>query len=366
MSYKYIFLPSLLFSFILLPLASAAQRIKTDQISETPYTKGGLFNNDEILHFKLSGNLSKLFSDRSDSSSYYPVLIEYFNKDSNKVSIHLNTKTRGHFRRLKSNCKMPPLLLDFPKEDKTVTSVFMGQNKLKLVVPCQGDDYVIKEWLVYKLYNLITDKSFTAKLVLVDFEDSSTHRIKKETHYCILLEDEKKMSIRNDMYIWKKQMIAMQDINTEAFKKMAVFQYMIGNTDWSVPYLQNIVLITNDSSKAPFAIPYDFDHAGIVNAPYANPASELGIESVRERIYRGFCEKNKNSFLETFALFNHLKNDIYNLYINCPLLNHSYIKFVIRYLDNFYKIINNQNFADAEFRKPCRTNMHIELKGLKK
>jgi len=71
MSYKYIFLPSLLFSFILLPLASAAQKIKADQISETPYTKGGLFNNDEILHFKLSGNLSKLFSDRSDSSSYY-------------------------------------------------------------------------------------------------------------------------------------------------------------------------------------------------------------------------------------------------------------------------------------------------------
>ena len=66
---------------------------------------------------------------------------------------------------------------------------------------------------------------------------------------------------------------------------------MIGNTDWGCTYLQNIVLITKDSAKAPFAIPYDFDHAGIVDAPYARPAEELEISSIRERLYRGYCEK---------------------------------------------------------------------------
>ena len=43
------------------------------------------------------------------------------------------------------------------------------------------------------------------------------------------------------------------------------FEYMIGNTDWSVEYLQNIKLATVDSNSAPITIPYDFDHAGIVN-----------------------------------------------------------------------------------------------------
>ncbi len=75
----------------------------------------------------------------------------------------------------------------FPKGDQTKNTVFDYQNDLKLVVPCRGDDYVINEWLVYKLYNLLSDKSFKARLVQVDFEDS-LKRKKTETHYCILLE----------------------------------------------------------------------------------------------------------------------------------------------------------------------------------
>ena len=74
------------------------------------------------------------------------------------------------------------------------------------------------------------------------------------------------------------------------FLKMAVFQFMIGNTDWSVPYLQNIKFITKDSTKAPLTVPYDFDHAGIVSAPYALPAEELEMSSVLERRYRGYCD----------------------------------------------------------------------------
>ena len=160
---------------------------------------------------------------------------------------------------------MPPLLLNFPKSEKNKNTVFAKQNKLKLVVPCQGDEYVIREWLVYKLYNIITDKSFKAKLVQVDFEDSSIRR-KTETHYCILIEDENKLAQRNKTFVWKRKMLPMKNINHDEFMQMAVFQYMIGNTDWGVLYLQNIVLITDDSTKAPLAIPYDFDHAGIVDA----------------------------------------------------------------------------------------------------
>ena len=82
--------------------------------------------------------------------AYHPMLLQYRQKDSSLVSIQLMVKTRGHFRRLKANCKMPPLLLNFPKAEKIKNSVFENQSKLKLVVPCQGDEYVIREWLVYK------------------------------------------------------------------------------------------------------------------------------------------------------------------------------------------------------------------------
>lgn len=259
---------------------------------------------------------------------------------------------------------MPPLLLDFAKS-KNKNSMFENQHKLKLVVPCQGDDYVVREWLVYKIYNLITKKSFNAKLVMVDFEDSLNQR-KPETHYCILIEDEKQLADRNDVYVWKRKMFSMQNTNREEFKKLAVFEYMIGNTDWSVPYLQNIVLLTNDSLKAkPVAVPYDFDHAGIVDASYAGPAPELDISSVRDRLYRGFCEPDTKVFTETFSLFNEQKIAIYNLYRNCSLLNPKYVKFVFKYLDDFYKIINSKKSIEAEFGKPCTTDVRVEIKGLK-
>jgi hypothetical protein len=327
-------------------------------------SRGSLFEGDDILHFKLIGKLNDLFNDRGDNGSYHAILLQYMQKDSNLVSIQIKAKTRGHFRRLKANCKMPPLLLEFPKEQNK-NSVFKKQNKLKLVVPCQGDDYVIKEWLVYKIYNLVSEKSFRAKLVQVDFEDSLKQR-KTETHYCILLEDEKKMAERSDAFVWKPKMLNMKNTNEIEFRKMAVFQYMIGNTDWGIPFLQNIVLITKDSLMLPVAVPYDFDHAGIVDASYAGPAPELELTSNRERLYRGYCEKDLKSFASTFELFNRLKPDIYNLYTNCSLLNPKYIKFVKNFLDDFYSTINNNRKIESEFGKPCTTNERVEIKGLKK
>ena len=353
------------YGFIFLPVIIQAQdNIASASLKKENRYNENLFKGDDILHFKLIGKLNDLFNDRSDNVSYHPILLQYTGQDSELVSIQIMVKTRGHFRRLKINCKMPPLLLDFPKEQNK-KSIFNGQHKLKLVVPCQGDDYVVREWLVYKLYNLISENSFRAKLALVDFEDSLNKR-KPETQYCILLEDEKNVAERNGGHVWKPKLLPMQKTNKQEFQKMAVFEYLIGNTDWSVPYLQNIVLILKDSTKTPVAIPYDFDHAGIVDASYAGPAPELGINSNRDRLYRGYCETDKKNFAQTFALFNKLKQDIYDLYANCPLLSKSYIKFINRYLDDFYETINNDRIIENEFGKPCREDVHVELKGLKK
>ncbi|MEO6219007.1 MAG: hypothetical protein ABIO81_01170 [Ginsengibacter sp.] len=325
--------------------------------------KKGLFDNDEILHFKLTGKLADLFNDRKQNIAYHPVLLQYERNDSSTVSIQIKAKARGNFRRLKANCKMPPLMLNLPKELRLKNSIFEKQTKLKLVVPCQGDEYVIREWLVYKLYNLITEKSFRSRLALVDFVDSAGQR-KTETLYCILLEDEIKLAERNKVLLIEKT-LQMENINRIEFTRMAVFQYMIANTDWSIPFMQNIKLIKPDSTGAPLAIPYDFDHAGIVNAPYAGAAPELEITSILQRIYRGYCNTNKLDFTETFEFFNRLKNDIYGVYTNCALLNPKYVKFVTRFLDDFYKTINNDKLINEEFNKPCRTNIRIELKGLK-
>ena len=117
---------------------------------------------------------------------------------------------------------------------------------------------------------------------------------------------------------------------------------------------------------APYTVPYDFDQAGIVHAPYAIPHPELNIPSVTTRLYRGFCENNLSNFSSTFTLFNSLKPEIYKVYDSCSLLSRAYKKYAKRYLDAFYKTINNPREIKNEFGSPCKLETRVVIKGLKK
>ncbi len=148
---------------------------------------------------------------------------------------------------------------------------------------------------------------------------------------------------------------------------MAVFEYLIGNTDWSVQYLQNVKLLAKDSFAIASTVAYDFDHAGIVGAPYAKPADELLMSSTRERRYRGYCVTDMNKFNDAFALFNQLKKAIYDVYAN-PLLEPGYAKSTAKFLDEFYETINNPKGVKAAFGYPCDPNGtgNVVIMGLDK
>ena len=90
------------------------------------------------------------------------------------------------------------------------------------------------------------------------------------------------MANRNHMLAVENK-LQPERIQTLDFLKMAVFEYLIGNTDWSVSIFTK--LIASDSLSLPNAVPYDFDHAGIVSAPYPKPAEARQLISVRERRY---------------------------------------------------------------------------------
>ncbi len=325
----------------------------------------GLFERDEVINIKLSGNLRAVLNDRGDNPQYHPISLSYFTNDSVEVPLTVKAKTRGHFRKEKSNCDYPPLMLNIDKNNQPPHSLFYNQQKLKLVMPCTGDEYIIREWLVYKLYNFITPKSLKARLVRVTMDDAS--RKKPVSFYGILLEDEKQMAERNKAMIVERQSFNPQNTEKDAFLTMAIFEYMIGNTDWSVQYQQNIKLLAASANAIPITVPYDFDHSGMVNAPYAHPAEELQMRSVSERRYRGYCITDMKLFDDIIAEFNKLKNSFYNVYTNCSLLDPKYIKTVTRYLDEFYETINDAKKVKKEFGYPCDPNGtgNIIIKGLR-
>ena len=331
------------------------------QTAKAPGT--ALFDTDSVLKITLSGNLRDLMTDKADNPKNHPVVVSYMH-DSKEFSISAEARTRGHFRRTMGNCTYPPLLLQFKKNDTLSSSIFKDQDKLKLVMPCVGDDYVIREWLVYKIYNLVTPKSFRARLVSVELYDTKK---KKSTSpfYGILLEEDKQMAKRNKDVLVKRQ-LQPEQTDPIAFLKMAVFEYLVGNTDWSVQY-QNIKLVAHDSLAIPTPVPYDFDHAGLVSPPYAKPAEELDMHSVRERRYRGYCMQNMQQFDDIVALYNKLKPAIYKLYTDCTLLDAKYVKSTIKYFDEFYETINDPSAMKIAFAYPCDKNGtgNVVIKGLR-
>lgn len=327
-------------------------------------SSAGLFENDSILSITLSGDLRSLLNDRGNNPQSHPLILSYKADNGGEVSISIHAKTRGHFRRTMGDCKYPPLLLEFTKSDTLAASVFHQQRKIKLVVPCRDEEYVLREWMVYKIYNLVTPESFRVRLVRITLNDTKRKKI-ADSFYGFLLEDEQQLAARNHDIIIKKQTDPLQ-IEPDNFMKMAVFEYMIGNTDWSVQF-QNIKVLAQDSVAVPVAVPYDFDFSGVVNAPYAKPADELKMNSVRERRYRGYCLQDIKSFDGVIAFYNNLKPAIYKLYSTCSLLPAKYIKETLTYFDQFYKTINDPVAAKKEFTYPCDKNGtgNVIIQGLK-
>jgi len=352
MKINYCLSSALVLCFLFLPFNGNAQ-------------EKGLFETDSILEITLSGSVRELLNDRSDNPKDHPFHLIYKKADNGLVSVPVEARTRGNFRKQKGNCYYPPILLQFPKGDGKKTSIFKEYKKIKLVMPCRGDQSILHEWLVYRLYNIITPKSFRARLVKVKLEDIKS---KKEVtpFYGFLLEDEKQMAKRNgDISVkWK---LRPEQIETNSFLTLAVFEYLIGNTDWSIQFLHNIKLITADSVSAANAVPYDFDLSGIVNSSYARPAEELNIRHVRHRRYRGYCIKDMKRFDGVIELYNKKKEDIYSLYTNCSLVDAKYIKSTVKFLDEFYATINNADEVKNEFEYPCHKHGtgHIVIKGLK-
>ena len=335
-------------------------------LSTTLGQSSNLFDADEVIELNLRGDLKTVFKDRGVNPQYHSATLQY-KADLNTINIPIKIKTRGHFRKISSNCKYPPILLNFKKSSIPKSSIFEGQDKVKLVTPCQGEKYVIHEYLVYKLYNLITPRSFKARLVKVIFQDTVKNK-SSIPYYGILMEEEKQMAKRNQSSSLEKIGLRPEGTQKEDFLKMAVFEYMIGNTDWSVQFQQNIMLITTDSTSLPITIPYDFDHAGIVRAPYAKPAPELQLSSTLQRRYRGYCIPEMNQFTAVFETFNRLKDDFYALYDGNPLLSGRYQSQTLKFLDRFYETINDPKKVREAFSYPCDRSGtgNIVIQGLKK
>ncbi|ALJ01614.1 hypothetical protein DC20_20825 [Rufibacter tibetensis] len=324
-----------------------------------------LFSDEAILEFKLTANFRELKKDRDEDRAYHPAIVSVLDSAGTGVAMDLKVKVRGNNRRNPAVCDFPPILLNFSARG-TRNTVFRGVDKLKLVTHCRSDLYVIREYLIYKLYNILTNHSYQARLCRVTYEDTSTKKV-VETKYAFLIEDDEAMAKRNSgNIVHKERLLRMDQTNPQAMALVCFFQYMIGNTDWSVPYRHNIRIVSQQALDPGIPVAYDFDYAGLVSAPYAKPPAELGITSVRQRLFRGYQFEDE-IYTEVIKTFNTHKKELYKVYTSCPLLDKTYLKQTLSYLDAFYKTINTPKEFERNIVKVGQQNQKsmVVIKGLK-
>ena len=314
--------------------------------------QSALFLDRTPITFQLQGDLHALFRDRGAHRKAHPATLRY-GSGADTGSIGVKLRTRGIFR-LKT-CGFPPIRLDLPAH-KVDNTPFAGEDRLKLATHCQGDRAfernLLREYALYRVFNAVTDSSFRVRLAHVTYVDSARHDT--VTRYGFLIESDTALARRIGADQIHSDNVYDPMTDPSFMTLVAVFQYLIGNTDWSVWKRHNIAIFQNVAEPRPLlAVPYDFDFSGAVNAPYATPPEQLKIQSVRQRVYRGFCQPD-SLLAGVLARFRAAKDSMYAAVRAVPDLHERDVRNVLDYFEDFYKVIDNPGAVNRELVRPCR------------
>jgi len=318
--------------------------------------ESNLFKKEEPLTLVLTMNVNEVIRDVK-KREYHQARLSVLDGSDTVESHDLKVKVRGNNRAKRPICKFPPLRLNFKKKH-TKGTLFENQDKLKLVTHCNtkksNEEYVMREYYAYKVYQLVSPVSFRVRLCHVKYLDEEGD-FDPGPHVGFLIEDIDQLAKRQGMVIFKDSIQNQEACTRDQLDKLTFFEYLIGNLDWSIPHRHNIKLVRKDEHSAPVAVPYDFDHAGIVAAAYAKPPPDIDIRSVKERVFRGLC-RPIGGYDPTVQFYQKIKPNLYEIYRKAEFLSEKSKEMTLGYLDDFYKILDDPKAVEKYIVKACRAN----------
>jgi len=334
------------------PKATSRQKILKDSLEAE---RRPLFATREPLAFTLVADFNRIGKDRDSTSKVrYPGTLVVKDTTGAERRLQVQLRTRGHFRLRRSTCRFVNLLVILPSRNAELAGTpFDGQKSLKLGAHCQDDrryDQVLRrEYLSYRIANAFSPRTFRARLATGTYIDSATGR-PIATRPALWIENEDEVAARMGGKLREFRRALFADMHAPTLDQMAIIQYAIGNTDWSIYALHNIRLVVSDSGV--FPVPYDFDFSGLVSAPYATPAPQLAIRSVRDRLYRGPC-RTWEEIEPTVALFAARREVVMSEVDSVPGLPADDNRDVKNYLGDFFRVVENPKSARSEFIDGC-------------
>lgn len=311
------------------------------EVNDTVQTEF-FFGTDVPLEMILKYDITD-FVKNKNKGEYLDAVLQINYKDQT-VTKNIRIKARGNFRR--GQCAFPPLFLNF-KTDKIENTELQGMKKIKIVTHCSSsknnETYIFKEYLVYKLYNVLTDKSFRVRLLDLSYIDTGKKQKNYRQHGFIIEPIELVAKRANSIEI-ESEIVKGVNVAEEDADRVALFNYMFGNTDWRFKGGHNMKFIksmTTVTDKV-LAVPYDFDFSGFVDTYYSFPQEwATTCESTTDREYLGYCRNNEDNYLKTIELFKDKKEEILDTINDFQYLSEKEKETLLDFINEFYSEINN-------------------------
>ena len=342
---------SALFAAAALVIAAPSTAAKRDT---TP-----LFTNDEPLDVTIAGSVRDVVRRASYSTEPKPSRLT-----ANGETHEITLAARGLSRRNKKNCQFPPLRVEFAKKPPK-GSLFRKQSTLKLVTHCRKDRgfdrFVLREYSAYRLLNVLTPNSLKVRLARMHYLDDDGDEIAERWGFFIEDIDDAARRMGGKEVTVKEVPSGAIDPRSGAIVSM--FQYLIGNLDWDMTvgpagedccHNSKLVGDKRSSREGLIPIPYDFDFSGLVYAPYSQPPDSLPVLSVRQRVWRGFCDQNeevRRFFAEMLAARPQLEAELHAI----EQLDKRDLKGLLEYVGDFYEDVDSLEEVDKRMLDHCRT-----------
>ncbi|MBT8218458.1 MAG: hypothetical protein KJP00_01450 [Bacteroidia bacterium] len=276
---------------------------------------------------------------KSMKEEYQPAKVIITNSSGEMVmDSETRIRTRGNMR--KQVCGVPPIKIDFTDEELQQQG-FLSMDDLKFIFPCGRKQWdqtrLYKEYLVYQMYDVVGEHGMRVKLINVEFIDDDDT---KYDFVGMLVEDEEEYARRKNAKIVEVGKLSDGGLDRDSFLKMTFFQYMIANTDWTVPTKHNLEIVKIPGVAKVMGIPYDFDYCGFVGHKYAVPHSDLPIKSVHERYFFPY-EITEKEFYEMVEYYQSVQDDITGIIANASYLDERAMNDCQDYVSDFFKLLEN-------------------------
>ncbi len=339
--------------FISIFLILISQLSFSQEKMDTMLFKTDFFDIENPVNLTLIFNVTELKRNKDDKNYLSGTLI-YFSEDSTKITKNVRIKARGNVR--KRHCNLPPFWINI--NDPSINREEIADaKKIKFVSDCNYakiyDEFVLKEYLAYKIFNLLTNKSFRVRLVNLKLVNTNNQN-KESISLVFMIEPVELLTKRLNSMPLKMDNLNFYQMDSLSMDIISFFQYMIGNTDFAIHDRHNVkLLISKDfRENRPFPVPYDFDYSGLINTFYALPEEFFEISNVKERYFRGMC-RSDSDFIKLIDYFLEKEDEIKSLIISFEYLEEKPKKEMLDYIEQFYLELKDPDFI-KKIRTTCK------------